>query len=189
MAQYAGIIKEQNVRLNNQVEKVLQIAKIEKGAFLLKKEKVNLTELLEKIVQNCQSSLSQKNGTIRANLPENPIFVEADRLHLTNVYYNLLENAEKYCHRTPTIEVNLTTNQNEVLTEISDNGIGIHKDHINKVFDKFFRVPTGNVHNVKGFGLGLYYIKNIIEAHHWSINLESEPDVGTTVKIFAKIQS
>ena len=181
--QYAHIIKTQNNRLNDQVEKVLQIAKIERGIFALNKERIEIGALIQHIRQSCQPQLDKKQGKINLYLSAEPQWIEADRMHLTNVIYNLIDNAEKYCTRKPIIDIELIANHHSLQLVISDNGIGIKKEFQPRVFDKFYRIPTGNVHDVKGFGLGLFYVKKIIEAHHWTIHLTSEPNVGSTITI------
>ncbi len=183
LLKYAGIIKDQNQRLNNQVEKVLQIAKLEEGNFELKKEEINLHELLKGIIKNVELKIIQNKGKIGIDLKATNAIIHADKLHLSNIIYNLLDNAIKYCKDIPLIQVQTEQIGNEIVLSIQDNGIGIAKEYQNKVFNKFFRVPTGNIHNVKGFGLGLFYIKTICQAHGWKIKLESEAEVGTEILI------
>ncbi|GJM34992.1 MAG: two-component sensor histidine kinase [Saprospiraceae bacterium] len=183
LLQYATIIKEQNQRLNNQVEKVLQLAKIEQGSFLLKMECVNLKEILQNIGESIQMRVDKRGGDFDMDLGSQPIFVMADRLHLSNILYNLLDNAIKYCRESPHIKLRLKQKGLKVEVIIEDEGVGIPKEHQPRVFDKFFRVPTGDVHNVKGFGLGLYYVKNICDTHHWNLRLYSKQDCGTKVEI------
>ncbi len=183
LLQYATIIKEQNQRLNNQVEKVLQLAKIEQGNFQLKKEKVNLTDILKNIGESIMVRVEKKGGQFSIKLEDNPIFIQADRLHLSNILYNLLDNAIKYCREKPCIRLSMLSHERTVKILIEDEGLGIPKEHQTRVFDKFFRVPTGDVHNVKGFGLGLYYVKSICDAHHWTLHLDSQNDCGTNVEI------
>jgi two-component system, OmpR family, phosphate regulon sensor histidine kinase PhoR len=177
---YSAIIKQENNRLNDLVEKVLQIARIEKGGFELKKETVNLNELIAEVV----STHYTQNGsagqiTIKTDLDSRINGISADQLHLTNIFYNLLDNAIKYADKQPEIIIRTTMINNTIRTELTDNGPGISQEFQNKVFNKFFRVPTGNVHNVKGFGLGLYYVKKICDAHGWKIRLESEVNTGS----------
>ncbi|MEM1319900.1 MAG: HAMP domain-containing sensor histidine kinase [Bacteroidota bacterium] len=181
--QYATIIKDQNQRLNNQVEKVLQLAKIERSSFKLKLEKISLHDLLNNIIESTSLQVSQQKGRLLTQLDAQSPMVEADKLHLTNILHNLLDNAIKYCQRFPEINIRTSDDARRVKLEVADRGIGISKEHQGRVFDKFYRVPTGNVHNVKGFGLGLFYIKNICHAHGWKLSLESEPEVGTTITI------
>jgi len=184
LSRYAHIIQDQNARLNNQVEKVLQLARIEKDNFKLNKEEVDLHELLAEVVNSVRLKVEEKGGVLNSSLnADNPV-VSADKLHLTNIIHNLLDNATKYCREVPNIVVSTrTARSGKVEVVIKDEGIGIKKENLSKLYDKFYRVPTGDVHNVKGFGLGLFYTKNICEAHGWKILIDSEPGVGTTVSI------
>ena len=184
LAKYAQIIQEQNTRLNNQVEKVLQLARIEKDNFKLNKEEVDLHQLLDGIIDSTRLRIEKSGGTLSTHLRANAPVIEADKLHLTNIIHNLLDNAIKYCKKTPCVTVNTETRgDGKVLLKIEDKGIGIEKENVGKLFDKFYRVPTGNVHNVKGFGLGLFYTKNVCDTHGWKIFVDSEPGQGTTVSI------
>lgn len=188
--QYANIIQQQNQRLNNQVEKVLQLAKIEGNNFDLKREPIQLTPLLMELIEGAKVRVEQKNGTCKALLPEEPVEVFADPLHLTNILHNLIDNAIKYCEKKPDICIALKETQGRRVTlEIQDRGIGIKKEYQAKIFDKFYRVPTGNVHNVKGFGLGLFYVKSVCDSHGWKLQLESEEGKGTTVAITMPVYS
>ena len=188
LSRYANIIKEQDQRLNSQVEKVLQISKIEGSGFELKKEKIELISFLENTINSCQVRTTEMNGSIETNFPDIPIWIMADPVHLGNIINNLLDNAIKYHPENipPKIKININIIKNKIILRILDNGIGIEEHHLTKVFNKFFRVPTGNVHNVKGFGLGLYYVKNICDAHKWPISLTSQKDIGTEVTIEIK---
>lgn len=184
LRQYASIIQEQNQRLNNQVEKVLQLAKVERDNFKLNIEDINLHELLKGVLDSTKLQVEKLGGTLACDLSAVACTIRADRLHLTNILHNLVDNATKYCKDVPRITISTqNTTDNRVKIEIKDQGIGISKDNIGKVFDKFYRVPTGNVHNVKGFGLGLFYTKNICDAHNWRITVDSQPNIGTTVSI------
>jgi len=176
---YGAIIKQENNRLNKQVEKVLQIARIEKSGFELKMEEIDVNDLATQVVSNCEANYDQINGVINAELDPAVGSVHADRLHLTNILHNLLDNAMKYAGVNPEINIKTRKIHKKIVLEISDTGPGISKEYHKKVFQKFFRVPTGNIHDVKGFGLGLYYVKNICLAHKWSIRLESELGKGT----------
>jgi len=186
LMQYANIIKEQNQRLNDQVEKVLQLAKIERDSFKLNIEKVDLNELLISTLQSVELKVAEKEGVLRNNLKANKPVIHADKLHLSNIIYNLLDNAVKYRQEKPEISVETSDFGDKILLKVIDKGIGIPKEDQSKVFDKFYRIPTGNIHNVKGFGLGLFYVKKICDAHDWKINLESEPDKGTAISILMK---
>lgn len=183
LQQYASIIHQQNNRLNNQVEKVLQISRVEGRGFELKKEMVCLEDILKEVVNSCEVNVEEKGGTIEAYIEKLDGSIVADRLHLKNILHSLLDNAIKYCKEVPEIKVSLFSKGKKALIEIEDKGIGIAKEYSSKLFDKFYRVPTGNVHNVKGFGLGLYYVKNICDAHAWKIKVDSEKGVGTKVSI------
>lgn len=186
--QYANIIKEQNMRLNKQVEKVLQLATIEKGGFSLKPEVLNLTEVLKGILNSIEVRIEKIGGELHAKFPQKSLRISADRVHLTNVLHNLFDNAIKYCKDKPEIEVKLNEYQDYLELSIRDNGVGIQAEYMNRIFDKFYRVPTGNRHDVKGFGLGLYYVKNICDAHGWRIRLESHEGIGTEIKLYLKLQ-
>lgn len=184
LIQYANIIKEQNQRLNHQVEKVLQLARVERENFKLNLENIDLHLLLHGILNSNALKINKKRGSLERRLEATRSVVPADKVHLTNILHNLLDNALKYCKDIPQITVetrNLPNKKLELL--VKDKGIGIPKEHQQKVFKKFYRVPTGNVHNVKGFGLGLFYIKNICEAHGWKLHLKSEVGEGTEVSI------
>jgi len=181
LRKYVDIIKNQNIRLNSQVEKVLDIARIEKDALKLNIERVNLTELTREIVDSFRMKVEPLNGKIDLRTDENDIYLDADKLHLGNVIYNILDNAIKYYRETPHVTVVMDSKAS--FLSIEDNGIGIPEIHMNHLFNKFFRVPTGNIHNVKGFGLGLFYVKNICDAHDWKIEVESEEGGGTTFTI------
>ena len=184
LSQYAHIIKEQNQRLNHQVEKVLQLAKVERENFKLNLESIDLHELLENILSSNSLKISKKKGSLEKHLKASYSIVQADKVHLTNILHNLLDNAIKYCKDVPQIAIQTKNLPNKKLQlRISDKGIGIPKEYQQKVFKKFYRVPTGNIHNVKGFGLGLFYIKNVCEAHGWKIHLKSEWKEGTEVSI------
>jgi two-component system phosphate regulon sensor histidine kinase PhoR len=183
LSQYARIIRDQNQRLNNQVEKVLQLAKIEGDNFRLTPEEINLHEFLEQIIPTARVKVEELGGSLHCSLDAANAVIAADRLHLSNIVHNLLDNAIKYCREAPRIEVSTQTKGKNLILTITDNGIGIPPEYQNKVFEKFYRVPTGNVHNVKGFGLGLFYIKSICLAHGWKIDLESQVDRGTSIAI------
>lgn len=183
LSRYAKIIKEQNARLNKQVEKVLQIARIEQDNFKLNFEEIELQTFLQNIAESNRLRIEALEGSFITNLQVEGISLKADRLHFTNILHNLLDNAVKYCKENPEVELRAYAEGRKVFIEISDSGIGISKDQQAGVFNKFYRVPTGNVHNVKGFGLGLFYVKNICRAHGWKVNLESEEGQGTTITL------
>jgi len=187
---YAGIIKEQVLRLNTQVEKVLQLAKIERDHIELHLETIDLAELIRSIVPSIELKVHEKEGgVLDLNLPHTPVPIRADRLHLTNILHNLVDNGVKYSKGAPIISISLEKQGKRALLTVQDQGIGIAKEHQKRVFDKFYRVPTGNVHNVKGFGLGLFYVKKMCHEHHWKLQLQSEPGKGTIMEINMPIAS
>jgi len=176
---YLKVINDENNRLGGIAEKILQAAIIEKDSFKLKREKVNIHEVLAMVINNISIQIEVKDGKISKNLGAlNPI-VSADKMHITNVFINLLDNANKYSPRKPQISISTENYSQGIMVCISDNGIGISKENQKKIFDKLYRVPTGNVHDVKGFGLGLSYVKNIVELHGGRIIVESELKQGS----------
>lgn len=181
LSQYAQIIKKEANRLQNQVDRVLQMATVEKETISLTKQEFDLNELIIQSIQSAQLNLAQ-GGQITFDQKAEHAVLLADKVHLTNIIYNLLDNAVKYNENTPL--VNITTSEKEkfITIKIQDNGHGIDTKEQDLIFKKFYRVPTGNIHNVKGFGLGLYYVKMIVEAHEGKISLESSPS-GTTFTI------
>ncbi len=182
--QISVIIDDESKRLGFHVEKVLQMAIIDKGGVELKCKKINLHELIEQILLNINLKLTEKNGRITPNLKAQKVEVLADELHLSNVFTNLLDNAIKYSKQNPLIEVDTKNINGHVVVSIKDNGIGIRKENQKKVFEKFYRVPTGNIHDVKGFGLGLSYVKKIVEQHKGHIHLSSETGKGSEFKVY-----
>jgi two-component system, OmpR family, phosphate regulon sensor histidine kinase PhoR len=177
LTKYVQIIREQNQRLNDQVEKVLNVARLEKDSIELKKEIFEINVTLQQIINN--ESLKLKTGNISFRPPGHAIMIHADKLHFVNVVANMIDNAIKYSDENPIVEIILNEVQDNVLLSVKDNGVGIDKESQKKLFDKFYRVSTGNVHNVKGFGLGLFYVKNICNAHEWSLQLISSPGQGS----------
>ncbi len=180
---YSGIIKEQVLRLNTQVEKVLQLAKIERDNMELNVEEIDLADLIRNISPSIELKVIDRNGNLHLNLDAANPLVRADKLHLTNVLHNLVDNGVKYSKEKPDITIGLHNEAGVIVLSVQDNGIGIPKEHQKRVFDKFYRVPTGNVHNVKGFGLGLFYVKMMCKEHRWKLSLKSELGKGTTIEI------
>lgn len=177
---YVQIIKQENNRLKNQVEAVLATARIGKGQIELD---LKLQELHEIIAEVSDSVKAELEDNFTLDLKATKTTITADRMHLMNVIRNLIDNAIKYSGKQPKIKIATRNESNTLLIAISDKGIGIPKEHIPKIFNKFYRVPTGNVHNVKGFGLGLNYVKEIINLHNWKIKVDSELGEGSTFEI------
>lgn len=180
---YTTIIEKENTRLKQQVERVLQMARLDKEDIGLKKEIVDVHQVIQDAIRNTSGSLQEKHGSISCDLRATQHTIEADKLHLTNVLYNLIDNAIKYCKTAPQILLRTSDAHKNLMLEIEDNGIGISPEDQKRVFQKFYRVPTGNVHDVKGFGIGLNYVKSIIEAHKGNVRLESELGSGSTFRI------
>lgn len=181
---YLTIIKDENERLGRQVEKVLQIASLGKGDFKLKVQSLDINDVIAKAIQNIAIQIESRGGKIDVEFNTEESLIEADEVHLSNIIYNLLDNANKYSPDAPNIKVSTESTKNGVIITVSDKGLGISKETINKVFEKFYRVPTGNVHNIKGFGLGLSYVKTMVEAHYGNISVQSELGKGSDFIIF-----
>ncbi|GAB4395595.1 MAG: HAMP domain-containing sensor histidine kinase [Microscillaceae bacterium] len=179
--QYAQIIKTQNVRLKDQIEKVLQMAVMDKGRMRLNCETVALKAIVRDAVEHFR--LKNPDANITCDLPEEEACVWADKVHLTNIIYNLMDNATKYVAARPEIMVKLDLSDKKLMLSVHDNGIGIEKAHQRRIFDRFYRVPTGNRHDVKGFGLGLNYVWIIVRAHGWKIHLHSALGKGSIFSI------
>ena len=180
---YAGIIIEENEKLRLQVEQVLSMTALERGEIPLVKTEVDVHSLINDCVKRIALQVEGRGGQVRLNLKATRTVVSGDKTHLANALCNLLDNALKYSYTLPNVGISTANAGDKLLVEISDNGIGIEKEYQEKVFEKFFRVPTGDVHNVKGFGLGLAYIKKIIELHGGTVSLISESGKGTTFTI------
>ena len=168
----------------DQLERVLQMATIEEEKIKLNLETIDAHEVVSAAVGSVDAVLKESDGTITCKLNATKKLLQGDHLHFTNIIYNLLDNAIKYSQDVPHITISTENYINDqILIKIKDNGIGISKDHLKKVFDKFYRVPTGNVHDVKGFGLGLNYVKIVVAAHHGTIKMDSDIGKGTTVSL------
>ncbi|MBL7934992.1 MAG: HAMP domain-containing histidine kinase, partial [Bacteroidia bacterium] len=173
---YSGIILEENEKLRLQVEQVLSMTALERGEIPIQKTELDFHQLIRDSVKCMNLQIENKQGQLSLNLNANRFVVMGDKTHLTNVICNLIDNAVKYSAEKPEISIETSNMEYDLAIAISDKGIGIEKEYQTKVFDKFFRVPTGDVHDVKGFGLGLAYIKKIIELHGGTIELMSDSD-------------
>ncbi|TAE67065.1 MAG: sensor histidine kinase [Bacteroidetes bacterium] len=176
---YLNIIEEENKRLGSQVERVLQIAKLDKGDVELSIETVNAHEIITQAIEKIELQIESRGGKITTEFLANEPFLKADEVHLTNIILNLLDNANKYSPEKPEINIKTENVKNGIKISIADKGKGMNKEQQAKVFEKFYRVPTGNVHNVKGFGLGLSYVKMMTQAQQGTIDLKSEQGKGS----------
>ena len=181
---YTTIIENENKRLKKHVERVLQMARLDKEDLGLKKENINLHEIIQEVMEGMRVTLHEKQGSTELIMEATQPFITADRHHLTNVIYNLIDNAIKYCKDCPYITIRTSQDAKGIILEVKDNGIGVNEEHHKRIFQKFFRVPTGNVHDVKGFGLGLNYVKQIVEAHRGRVSLESVIGAGSTFRVY-----
>jgi two-component system phosphate regulon sensor histidine kinase PhoR len=180
---YLGIIREENKRLVSQVEKVLQAAALDRNEFDLKLESIHLPAMLQACMDQFALQVENRGGKIELICEMKDLYVVGDVFHLTHLFNNLLDNANKYSPSNPKITVAVKEQGPEVQITLQDQGIGMSRDAVKKIFDKFYRVPTGNVHDVKGFGLGLSYVKTMLEAHHGTIQVQSELGKGSTFTI------
>lgn len=181
---FLGIIKEENKRMLSQVEKVLQIATLEKNEFKLRITEVDIHELICKAVDYASLKVNERGGSIETELKANKCIIEADATHIANIISNLLDNAEKYTKEAPKIRVMTEDYKDGIKISIEDNGIGISKEDLKHIFEKFYRVHTGNIHNIKGFGLGLSYVKAMVDAHYGNVFVKSTLEQGSTFIIF-----
>lgn len=177
---YAQIINRENLRMQNQVEKVLQIASLEKDKVELTKTYVNLNKLIEDVIATFTPLIEDRKGEIHFDSAAKNPTVHIDEIHISNVITNLIDNALKYSKDSPTVSIVTKNEKENIVVSIKDNGIGMKKDVAGLVFDKFYRVPTGNIHNVKGFGLGLHYVKVMTEEHGGKIEVNSVVNEGST---------
>ncbi|WP_162340883.1 sensor histidine kinase [Cyclobacterium salsum] len=182
-SRYLGIIKDENSRLGQQVEQVLQAAALDKKDFKLEMKSINLVDAVEEAKKHFELLVGKRGGSITTNYQVQSGFLEADAFHMNNILNNLLDNANKYSDHAPSIHVSVIEKQEGYSLAIRDAGIGMSKEAQKRIFDKFYRVPTGNIHDVKGFGLGLSYVKTMVEAHKGSIQVESEPGQGSIFTI------
>ena len=184
MLRYLGIIKEENTRLGQQVERVLQTAQMEREEITLKRKSVDVTALIQHVAEINGPLLDSVNGVLSLDLADLPPHISLDEVHISNVLNNLVDNAVKYSPSNPKVEIHAHQQDQGVLISVKDQGMGMPKEALSNIFDAFYRVPTGNVHNVKGFGLGLSYVKKIVEAHGGKVNVKSKLGDGSTFEIY-----
>jgi two-component system phosphate regulon sensor histidine kinase PhoR len=180
---YVNMISQENKRLSLLVERILQSATLDKGELNIKNELIPLDKVIAGVVENAQFRISNSGGNIDLKLTGDSVMIKGDPMHTTNIISNLIDNAIKYSDKAPQISVTLKSSGNTHELVVKDQGIGIKKEHLNKIFDKLYRIPTGNIHNVKGFGLGLSYVKAISDHHGWNVKVRSKYGVGSEFTI------
>ena len=186
MREYANVIKQENNRLLNNIEKVLQAARLKKSNIKLKISSVDVNEIIEEIANQNQLNVENADGTIHLDLQATQSIIEADKIHVSNMVNNLIENSIKYRKEDIPLQISVLTKSktNGLEITVEDNGIGMPNDVLDRIFEKFFRVPTGNIHNVKGFGLGLNYVKELVEAHLGRVYVHSELGKGSIFTLY-----
>lgn len=180
---YAGVILDENLRLQNHVEQVLQAAIFEKGHQRFKFRRTNIHQLLQSVLESFDLRIAENKVKINTDFEAERQIVVADKAHIINVFYNLVDNAIKYSPVNPEIQIKTWNTKKGIVIRIKDNGIGISPEHQTNVFKNLFRVPMGNIHEVRGFGLGLYYVKTVIDHHHGRIELKSALGKGSSFDI------
>ncbi len=181
---FAGMIKKENQRMNRQVEDILTIARLEKKEFGFRWEDVDIHEVITEVSDVIRVQVEQRNGRILAVFEATKTIIRADRRHISNVVFNLLDNANKYSPDQPDITIKTTNRNLEISVVVDDRGIGMTRQVQSRIFERFYRQPSGNIHNIKGFGLGLNYVKAVVEAHEGNITVHSEPGHGSTFELF-----
>jgi len=177
--QLSSVIKDETKRLSQLIDKVLQMSIFEKESAALKLKEMDINELILNIAGNFVIKVESKGGSIETDLEADDSFALVDEVHFTNIIYNLMDNALKYSKDALFLKLKTWNEKDKLMISIEDNGIGIKKNHLNRIFDKFYRIPTGSVHDVRGFGLGLAYVKKVVTDHKGTIRAESEPNIGT----------
>jgi two-component system, OmpR family, phosphate regulon sensor histidine kinase PhoR len=180
LTRYLGIVRDETRRLGSHVEKVLQMALLDRGEIKLTLAPVNIHDVIETVLNNMSLQLETRQGEVELLFDAENEIVRADPVHLTNILTNLVDNAIKYSPGQPRLSIATQSLPDGVSIRVSDEGLGMTKDQLSRIFEKFYRVPTGNRHDVKGFGLGLSYVKKMIDEHQGRISVESQPDVGST---------
>jgi len=185
---YSKIIFDENIRMRTQVDRVLQVASLDMGDVELKKSDFNFHNLIKDTVQTLCFEKCEERTTVTYHLDADKYVLNGDRMHITNIVVNLVENAIKYSEINRVINISTYNDNGNIVFSLEDNGIGMTQDTLKHIFDKFYRVPTGNIHNVKGFGLGLYYVKSMVEAHGGQIDVKSELKKGTKFDVYLPLE-
>lgn len=179
LREYARIIRTENERLRSQVERVLQLSALDQRELALRQERVDMHTVLRDTIRSFALALQERQGQVEERYEATRCVVEGDRMHLTNAVFNLVDNAIKYSRGTPWVRIRSWNKGDELCIAVEDHGIGIAREDLGRVFERFYRVHTGNVHDVKGFGLGLHYVRSIAEAHKGHVSVVSEPGKGS----------
>lgn len=179
----ANIIYDENVRLGNHIERVLNIAKIEKEDLKIEQKNLDANHLIATVIDSMSLQLQKKEAILTLVLKAEGVRILGDELHFSNVIFNLIDNANKYSKEAPKIYISTEKNDNQLIIKIADEGIGMSRDQQKKIFEQFYRIPTGNLHDVKGFGLGLSYVNDMVKRMNGSINVSSEKDKGAVFEI------
>ena len=185
---YSRIIYDENIRMRSQVDRVLQVASLDMGELELEKSDFDLHALIRDTVQNLCFEQCEDHTSVSYHLDAERHILHGDRMHITNILINLVENAIKYSEINPVISISTVNEDGGIIFSVEDNGIGMSQDAVRHIFDKFYRIPTGNIHNVKGFGIGLYYVKNMVERHGGHIGVKSELKKGTRFDVFLPLE-
>ncbi|GAA4407712.1 hypothetical protein GCM10023187_28680 [Nibrella viscosa] len=183
LSRYMGIIRDENRRLGSHVEKVLQMALLDRGQVKLTLAQVNIHDVIEKVLNNAGLQIEQRQGEVELDFEAENELIEADEVHLTNIIYNLVDNAIKYSPEQLHLTIRTRSLADGVSITVADNGIGLTNEQMSRIFEQFYRVPTGNLHDVKGFGLGLSYVKRMVDEHHGQIQVESRPGQGSSFEV------
>lgn len=182
-ANFIGIVADENQRMRVLVETILQSAKMSNKNFSINPKEVDVNAIVDKVLKSFKLTFSNRNGCVETHLDADPSVIVADELHMTNLIYNLVDNGIKYSTGAPHIIVSTSTDGKHFFLSVKDHGIGMSKSDQKHIFEKFYRVSTGDVHNVKGFGIGLNYVAQVVHLHHGHITVESEPDHGSTFTV------
>ncbi|MEN7550671.1 HAMP domain-containing sensor histidine kinase [Rapidithrix thailandica] len=181
---YSDVIHDENYKLKEQVERILDYARLERGEFNLRKEQIDIHKLIKDSINVIELQVAERKGQIQTQLDATQHTLQVDEVHFTNIISNLLDNANKYSPEAPQITVSTRNEDEGLVIAVEDKGIGMNKSKQKQIFNKFYRVPTGNLHDVKGFGLGLSYVKMMVEAHGGEVRLKSEPNCGSKFEVF-----
>ena len=183
VARLAHVIYEENARLGSHIERVLNVARIEKNDFKLEKKPLDVNDMIAVVVDSMELKLQKNNAVITLQLDAENAIISADELHFSNVIYNLIDNAIKYSPDTPEITISTFNKNDQLVIRVADKGIGMNRDQQTKIFEQFYRIPTGNVHDVKGFGLGLSYVNTIVKRLNGTISVRSEKEKGSEFEL------